>query len=561
MNFLKLFKEKKTKQSAIINYIPYILLLIFIIILSLASTPPLNNNDIGFHLRIGQEIEEQKQIPHTDSHSYTAPNAAYPDHEWLWQWLMYRINQITGDAGLVVLTLIILMTFFIFVAQTIKQSQLLKFLMISLVLLLGFNHLQIRPHLLSWLFFALLNFCLLKKRYLWITFLFLFWANCHPSVVLALIIASLHIFNYCQQNKKINKIDFCWLFIWSLILLINPNTYQIYTLFFQISSQADFVGEWKPYASDSIWFVLLLLTFGILIFTLWRQKRWRLFEIMKIAILAYLSFTASRNGVVAIILLLPLFDQLFGPKLKQIEKDFTLKIIAIGVMISCAIIYLLVRIDQREVLNFKLDQRHLPVAAVNFIKQQQLSGRVFNDYNFGGYFLWKAWPEYPVFVDGRIEVYQGQILKDYLSISNAQDNWQQLVDDYEIDFFVIRPEREIAKTLLDDPSWDLLYFDYNSVIFARHNLYPNLKKLTVLSPYGNRDSKKIIKAIDEINYLISHNPDFYGGYKILAFLLYRQGQIQAADEAIQHYFDLYPAGKKNQEAMELVKALKKKGKK
>jgi len=50
----------------------------------------------------------------------------------------------------------------------------------------------------------------------------------------------------------------------------------------------------------------------------------------------------------------------------------------------------------RQVVDFKAHQslyesKRYPEAAVSVIKNQQLPGPIFNDYNWGGYLIWKLY--------------------------------------------------------------------------------------------------------------------------------------------------------------------------
>src|SRR5258708_5419172 len=46
-----------------------------------------------------------------------------------------------------------------------------------------------------------------------------------------------------------------------------------------------------------------------------------------------------------------------------------------------------------------------PTKAVEYIRRTGLSGRMLNDYVYGGYLIW-ALPEHKVFMDGRADVYE-----------------------------------------------------------------------------------------------------------------------------------------------------------
>jgi hypothetical protein len=217
-------------------------------------------------------------------------------------------------------------------------------------------------------------------------------------------------------------------------------------------------------------------------------------------------------------------------------------------------------VAEREAFRFKIARHALPVEATNFVLRHNLSGKMFNDYNFGGYLLWKAWPEHKVFVDGRLEVYgQDRTLDNYLKTSAGEKGWDRVLKGYGIDFCVVRADRMIARVLSDSPDWELVYFDYNAAIFVRKGTHPNLFRLYLLTPWGNKDRKQIERSIKEARYLIFENPDFFGGYKILAFLLYRNGDLGGAREGMKRYLSLYPDGMKSKETRKMIRNLEGRG--
>jgi hypothetical protein len=44
--------------------------------------------------------------------------------------------------------------------------------------------------------------------------------------------------------------------------------------------------------------------------------------------------------------------------------------------------------------------------------------RMFNSYNWGGYLLWEL-PEYPVFIDGRTDLYDDELVEEWLRVVRA----------------------------------------------------------------------------------------------------------------------------------------------
>jgi hypothetical protein len=109
----------------------------------------------------------------------------------------------------------------------------------------------------------------------------------------------------------------------------------------------------------------------------------------------------------------------------------------------------------------------LPVDAVAYVQDQQPPGPMFNSYNWGGYLLFKLWPDYTVFVDGRTDLYDDDFLRQYIHIYVADAGWQALLDKYEIQLVIVETNSVLAKFLRVDSAWEEAYRDEMAAIFSR----------------------------------------------------------------------------------------------
>jgi len=108
-----------------------------------------------------------------------------------------------------------------------------------------------------------------------------------------------------------------------------------------------------------------------------------------------------------------------------------------------------------------------PVKAVDFIKTNHLSGRMFNEYVYGGYLIWAA-PEQPVFIDGRADVFEWTgVFEEYEQWMSLQNDPHALLDKYGIAFCLLDRQSSMANVLPLLHDWKLAYSDNNSVIFTR----------------------------------------------------------------------------------------------
>ncbi len=107
-----------------------------------------------------------------------------------------------------------------------------------------------------------------------------------------------------------------------------------------------------------------------------------------------------------------------------------------------------------------------PVGAVAFLKTSDVAEReLFNNYNWGGYLIYSL-RDYPVFIDGRGDLYQ-DLFFVYQRIVNAEEGWQALLSEYGINTILVTPDSELADALLTDPGWALAYQESSAVVYTR----------------------------------------------------------------------------------------------
>ncbi len=88
-----------------------------------------------------------------------------------------------------------------------------------------------------------------------------------------------------------------------------------------------------------------------------------------------------------------------------------------------------------------------------------------NSYNWGGYLLWNA-RDYPVFIDGRTDLYNDEIIDQWLDIVDAKGDWNAALDRWDIHLILLEPDWPVIP-MLADHGWKLLYSDQQSVLYSR----------------------------------------------------------------------------------------------
>jgi hypothetical protein len=196
-------------------------------------------------------------------------------------------------------------------------------------------------------------------------------------------------------------------------------------------------------------------------------------QIFKILGFAYLTFFSQRNIALFAIVAAPLLIDWMNSALQYIQWDTRVKprgelprprrllinAILILALTTTALGNVYIVSQPEEV------DANYPVHAIEWIKENQPKGNLFNSYNWGGYVLW-ALPEYPVFIDGRADLYGNKIINQWHAVVSANENAIRILDEWQINLILIEPYWEITK-VLEMNGWQKVYKDEQAVIFIR----------------------------------------------------------------------------------------------
>ena len=83
------------------------------------------------------------------------------------------------------------------------------------------------------------------------------------------------------------------------------------------------------------------------------------------------------------------------------------------------------------------------------------------------YLIWAA-PEYPVFLDGRTDVFEWTgILSEFGNWATLRSDPRILLEKYGISFCLLNRESPMVRVLPLLPGWKIVYSDSNAVVLAR----------------------------------------------------------------------------------------------
>jgi hypothetical protein len=446
--------------------------------------------DMWWHLKIGQIIAATHHVPTTDLFSYTTNHSVSLPHEWLAELFIYAAYAAHGYSGLMFwecgLTAAILVAGFLLCSLYCGNAKLglLGALVIWVFGTIGFS---VRPHMVGYLLLIaeLIILHLGRTRsprwFFTLPPLFVLWVNCHGSFPLGAVILAVSalvstpavsipgfdppIFNRSGRRLLLAAIALC-----IPALFISPVGFEQVLYPFQVMWHSPMnlgeVNEWRHLQFDDgrTYFFIAVLG-SIATAALLRRVRLRADELL---ILGLAAIEAARHqrllfpfGIIAAPVfcrvLADLWDDTAAPERHPLVDS---GLIVASLAIAWAAFPSSANLT-RQVEAFS------PVKAVAFLQNHHLRGPIINEYGFGGYLIWAA-PEYPVFVDGRGDIFEWTgVLRAFGDWATLKTSSTQLLDDYGVNLCLVGKDSPAATGMRRVHGWREVYSDDNAVVFER----------------------------------------------------------------------------------------------
>jgi hypothetical protein len=537
--------------------------------------------DTWWNLKTGDYIVHYRALPVPDPFSYTTylGKPAYPGeeqvrhfnltHEWLAQAILYSVYAAAGAPGLVLFKAFVVaalcwLTGLIAARRTGNfYAGLAAAFATSLV---AVDFASDRPAIITFLMVAVFVAIFELRWPLWLLPpLALIWANCHGGFFLGWVVMAAYSVEAAVLLLRKRPVENAAR-IWKMSALavavsfLNPNGFHILdTLFrYQKSFLTSTLIEWHspylwgpPYSFD----ILLYAAAAVLLMS-WRKVRvsdWLLF-----AAFAAASLTAYRNilliGFLAPILIATYLIESRFPR--RFRAPRLIGLAAIGLLLAV----LITGVARGRFFQFRAALWEYPSGAADFLRTHAISKPMFNTYEYGGYLIWRLWPEERTFVDGRAlneSVYQDyrRILYNPGATPNVLGSEaQRLLDRYAVRVIVMNTFEYVTGAFyplalaLGNPKtsdWQLVYEDPQSLVFLRD------------PPAGIPVLDKAVQSIEhmeaECTLHIEHEPDYPLCARSLADLSLRAGDNERAKRMLGLY--LSNATEKDPSAEQVLRRL------
>ena len=460
--------------------------------------------DMWWHLRTGEYIL-QHGLPRQDVFSFTVPAHAWITHEWLSQVFMWLVYEAGGFPLLIIVFAFLIALTFWFIYLVCDGRPYLAGFILLLAAIASAVVWGARPQIFNMLFTAL--FVFVVERYkrgqtnnrwlMWsLPIIMIIWANAHSGYLLGVVLLGTYTVGEGLQRQFGREADLDRILTWPqikqlavitavcfLVAALNPSGPALWIYPFEtLGSPAmqAYIQEWHSPSlhNTQFWPFAAMAGLGVLCM-IFSPKRPSFSELLLYFGTVAAGFLSARHIPLFAIIGAPIvahhatvwvaaskFSALvMQPSPHEMEKPARFFVIVNWVILLTvifgALMWTAVTIDGNQE---QVDARY-PVAAVDFLQESGLEDvPIYNSYNWGGYLIWRG---FPVFIDGRADVYGDDFIFYYRQTLDMANTWREPLDAYDVQLVMMERGDPLNTLLLTSNEWQEIYADDVAQILTR----------------------------------------------------------------------------------------------
>jgi len=481
----------RASHLSVSNVFPVVLLLG----LSGMTARPVTDPDLWWHLRTGQWIVETGHVPHSDPFSFTRAGHAWVSHEWLSEVVFYELWKHVGAAGLIVFSAIITTAGFMLLYLRCPGKKHWAAAATVFGALASAPSWGVRPQMFTFTLASLLLWLLeagqdRPRLLFWIPPLFLLWLNLHAGFALGLALLLAYGVGLIMESAVGNT---PWQearpIIWRVLLLLlaclavvplNPSGAQLYRYPFDTlrsPGMRSFIAEWfSPDFHESFYRPLLLV--WLLLLAALASSRWRPKGrvIVPLLLTSFAALDAVRHIPIFVLVAIPVIAAALpvasaSSAVSQRRTDSSrFRPLFNGAFVILMAVFVLVKWVSLARNQDAHEAEQFPQKAVAFLRTSDQPQRIFVYYDWGGYAIWKLYPQYRVFVDGRADLYGDDLLRQSIkTVVGLGTGWRDVLDRWKVEAVLVPPSCALAQALLLDANWHAAFSDSRAIILLRRH--------------------------------------------------------------------------------------------
>jgi len=340
----------------------------------------------------------------------------------------------------------------------------------------------------------------------WIPPIFLFWLNLHAGFVLAPILLLAYAAGLVMESalgdvawSEVRTLTFRLLILAAICLALvplNPSGAQLYHYPFDTlrsTAMRKTIVEWFSADFHQARYAAYMLVWLVLTSILaLRNYRPRTRVLVPLILTGGLSLDAVRHIPIFVLLAAPVIAaglssgfrrSEIGATRRLAKPSFAIAALALMAGFTAVRWSILIR-DQGPA-----ERKNFPANALEVLKNRNFGGQIFAYYDWGGYTIFRLYPKYQVFVDGRADLYGEDLVEEFRSAMELRAGWRQVMERWHLRVVLIPPNSALAQALTLDPGWHTEYRDAKAVLFVREGSAGDRDRATKPSPSSRKSAR------------------------------------------------------------------------
>jgi hypothetical protein len=470
--------------------------------------------DTGWHIRAGDWILDHHRLPTTDFFSFTKVGQPWFAWEWLWEVSFAWLHRSAGMAGVILASVLVVCLTSALLFRFVRRQCTNDLIAFAVTVLAVFGlslHFLARPHLFSFLFAVILLDLLERRRQAgrdvpWAAIpLIVLWANVHPGFAAGIIILAAYTAgelvaaltsSKADERKVLLKRFQRYLLLTAACAvapLANPYGYRLFVHMYSFLSDPYALHHVAEYQVVDFRippgraFELMLLLGAPAALTLARRRQFA--PLVLFAGWAHLALTAQRNvpffmivaAAPVAIWLEQVLAVLTHPSLpdsirraaagfQRVAVEFRaddqiprFHLISIAAMV---LIFLLLRAPGAPPkFQPHYDRAAYPEGALSALRQMSPSARIFTTDVWGGYLVYRLYPNVRVFWDGRVDFYGTPYNQAAVDTAMGGPHWSETLAEHRITAALVPVNLPLTSLLTKSKDWQVVYRDKTAVLF------------------------------------------------------------------------------------------------
>jgi hypothetical protein len=458
--------------------------------------------DIFWHIETGRWMVDHHQIVSHDIFTFTVQGNQWIDPEYLTEIIISVLYKLGGLTFVSLAFAAVTFVGFLLIWRRVRleaSNPVVAAIVIGLAALAGAAVWGPRPQMITFAFSGLELLWL--DRYLrgksraiyWLPLVMVAWANLHGGflfglvpVGVALVTEAIHWIRRADVDTHRRRTRNLLLILIACLVAasLNPHGINMYAYVIQpqfAAVQQSFIAEWQSpnfHVLQERGLELMLLLIPVA-FTLRRPSLW---EVGVTVVVSYMALTAVRHAALFVAVETPLLIWSFSAGLERVPEA---RQVAAWIMprsrqvliASAAVLVVAIAgtgLFVRSTLSgqTRATAANFPVKASDWLASHPTIGtRMFNQYGWGGYLIYRFFPEpnRRVFSFGEATLVGPTVMQQMSDVELGSPDWQEIFALYRIDYVIDVPGAPEVLALQVDPQWTQVYNDGFAVILVKNS--------------------------------------------------------------------------------------------